>query len=576
MALGLMKEELKNEEIERRIEAMRRIGVVAKVIGPEQARTTLLDLLRESVEDDDEVLLAMAKSLAELVDAIGGPEHAGLLLPLLASVAGCEETVVRDEAARAMKKVMADMSAEKLQRHGIPAARELSTGDWFTSRVSATALFGPLLAKIKDAEASAELRSLFGRLCRDDTPMVRRAAAGRLDEVAGAIDHTALVSELLPHFNSLIADDHDSTRLIAVGQCANVAKLLTEAECNTHMLELVKACAEDKSWRVRVNIAKDFFTLSQALGPAKTTSELLVLYIMLLQDPEAEVRAAACGSLPGYFDLVGSAKFISDVVPCMRDLSVDMALNVRVKLSVVLVDVAAKLGRQASGAHLIQAIMQCLRDEASEVRLNVLGNLRGFTDVLGIDLVLSSIVPTIISLSSDKQWRVRESVAARMPLLAEVVGTSVFESKLLALFFSYFHDSVAAVRLSACRALEGIGSAYGGAWCSSRVMPKLSSKFGAAYLQRVTVLYACESLFKSTGDMTAIHADALALAARGAKDSVSNVRYVAAKVLAAASSVVAPALIESDVKPTLSELAGDEDDDVLFTAAVALQNLTAA
>ena len=85
MALGLMKEELKNEEIERRIEAMRRIGVVAKVIGPEQARTTLLDLLRESVEDDDEVLLAMAKSLAELVDAIGGPEHAGLLLPLLAS-----------------------------------------------------------------------------------------------------------------------------------------------------------------------------------------------------------------------------------------------------------------------------------------------------------------------------------------------------------------------------------------------------------------------------------------------------------------------------------------------------------
>ena len=108
------------------------------------------------------------------------------------------------------------------------------------------------------------------------------------------------------------------------------------------------------------------------------------------------------------------------------------------------------------------------------------------------------------------------------------------------------------------------------------MMPKLSSKFGAAYLQRVTVLYACESLFKSTGDMTAIHADALALAARGAKDSVSNVRYVAAKVLAAASSVVAPALIESDVKPTLSELAGDEDDDVLFTAAVALQNLTAA
>ena len=57
-----------------------------------------------------------------------------------------------------------------------------------------------------------------------------------------------------------------------------------------------------------------------------------------------------------------------------------------------------------------------------------------------------------------------------------------------------------------------------------------------------------QALFKATGDMTAIHADALALAARGAKDSVSNVRYVAAKVLGAASKVVTPALIESDIK----------------------------
>ena len=87
-----------------------------------------------------------------------------------------------------MKKVMADMSAEKLQRHGIPAARELSTGDWFTSRVSATALFGPLLAKIKDAEASAELFGAvqFGTsyspatapnissITRTDRPTVRR------------------------------------------------------------------------------------------------------------------------------------------------------------------------------------------------------------------------------------------------------------------------------------------------------------------------------------------------------------------------------------------------------------------
>lgn len=33
------------------------------------------------VEDDDEILLALAEALGQLVPAVGGPAHASLLLP---------------------------------------------------------------------------------------------------------------------------------------------------------------------------------------------------------------------------------------------------------------------------------------------------------------------------------------------------------------------------------------------------------------------------------------------------------------------------------------------------------------
>lgn len=33
------------------------------------------------VEDDDEILLALAEALGQLVPAVGGPGHAALLLP---------------------------------------------------------------------------------------------------------------------------------------------------------------------------------------------------------------------------------------------------------------------------------------------------------------------------------------------------------------------------------------------------------------------------------------------------------------------------------------------------------------
>ncbi|CAM9476254.1 unnamed protein product, partial [Hapterophycus canaliculatus] len=50
------------------------------------------------VEDDDEILLALAEASGQLVPAVGGPGHAALLLPSLENLAAMEETVVRDKA----------------------------------------------------------------------------------------------------------------------------------------------------------------------------------------------------------------------------------------------------------------------------------------------------------------------------------------------------------------------------------------------------------------------------------------------------------------------------------------------
>lgn len=48
------------------------------------------------MDDDDEVLLAMADELGGFVQYVGGPEHAVLLLKCLEGLAGADETVVRD------------------------------------------------------------------------------------------------------------------------------------------------------------------------------------------------------------------------------------------------------------------------------------------------------------------------------------------------------------------------------------------------------------------------------------------------------------------------------------------------
>ncbi len=49
------------------------------------------------MDDEDEVLVAIAEELGQLIDFVGGPPSAHTLLNPLAALAAVEETVVRDK-----------------------------------------------------------------------------------------------------------------------------------------------------------------------------------------------------------------------------------------------------------------------------------------------------------------------------------------------------------------------------------------------------------------------------------------------------------------------------------------------
>ena len=53
----------------------------------------------------------------------------------------------------------------------LSAMQRLATGEWFTSRISACGLFAGAYARTTGSQR-ADLRQLYGLLCRDETPMV--------------------------------------------------------------------------------------------------------------------------------------------------------------------------------------------------------------------------------------------------------------------------------------------------------------------------------------------------------------------------------------------------------------------
>jgi hypothetical protein len=70
---------------------------------------------------------------------------------------------------------------------------------------------------------------------------------------------------------------------------------------------------QDKSWRVRYNVAAQMVPLCEALGPEMTRAELVPAYTKLLEDTEAEVRIAAAGKVSAFSRMLTPALIVSQV-----------------------------------------------------------------------------------------------------------------------------------------------------------------------------------------------------------------------------------------------------------------------
>ena len=129
--------------------------------------------------------------------------------------------------------------------------------------------------------------------------MVRRAAAKELGPYSKTLPKPILLSEVVPVFRKLASDDQDSVRLLTVEALIAIAEAITNEESQTHLGATMKAMVSDKSWRVRYMVAEHFVRLATAAGPEIVREELVMAFVALLKDNEAEVRTAAAGQVPG-------------------------------------------------------------------------------------------------------------------------------------------------------------------------------------------------------------------------------------------------------------------------------------
>ena len=115
----------------------------------------------------------------------------------------------------------------------------------------------------------------------------------------------------MPILKQLTADEQDAIRVICVESLIPIVRYLTKEENQRYILAILLTLFEDKSWKVRLNIAKNFAELSTAFGKDITDANLVAKFALLLKDVEADVRTAAVLNLKQSLKSIGVEKIHS-------------------------------------------------------------------------------------------------------------------------------------------------------------------------------------------------------------------------------------------------------------------------
>jgi len=227
------------------------------------------------------------------------------------------------------------------------------------------------------------------------------------------------------------------------------------------------------------------------------------------------------------------------------------------------------LGKDNTVEHLLPLVLQLLKDEFPDVRLNIIANLHHINEVIGIELLSKSLLPAIVELAKDRQWRVRLAIINYIPLLAHQLGQAFFDEKLKALCMRWLTDPVFAIRQAGTLNMQELVRMFGSEWALESLLPPiLAMHTQSNYLQRMTVLFVVNVVAPLLGASGV--ESILPVICTLANDPVANVRFNVAKTLKIMCQHMNESIITSKVNGILQTLKEDTDEDVVYFAEEAL------
>lgn len=151
------------------------------------------------------------------------------------------------------------------------------------------------------------------------------------------------------------------------------------------MIPYIKKFAIDKSWRIRYLVADKIMEITNGIGVENAKEHLTSYYCQFLEDIEPEVRTAAIRRLSDFGLILDSKVLINSIIPSLNKLKTDQFTYVRQALAENLLSICKIIEKGPTNEHILPIFLTLLRDETSDVRLNLFKRLEELNSVIGLE-----------------------------------------------------------------------------------------------------------------------------------------------------------------------------------------------
>jgi serine/threonine-protein phosphatase 2A regulatory subunit A len=559
-------EDLQNPDIKIKKNAFQNLRGISLALGRERTRKELLPYLKSCIdEEEDEIIIELAKVLSNFIDCIGGKQYIKELLNLLEIILTIDDHFVRIEILNTIKSVVKQIGKlSEIETDLISIINNLYNSDDINQKKSAMNL---LIFLYKDLNSNNKNLALnyFDKFIVDNNISVKKELLNEITEISLELS----IDYIKKMINIILKDKNDSMRIDIVNIMLSIRNHKNINEFIDTIYDLIPKLAEDTNWRVRLTVSdklNEFLNFPNINNNFKQTS--VNIFAKLLEDPEAEIRNICCLRLEEITKILKNENNFDKILQNIRNLEKDQKNFVKGALAANALKICELIGPKKTNDYIFPVFLTLIKDENIEIRMSLLNNLPELNKVIDINNIIESIMPPIKEISANKSWRVRIQIMEIVPVLAKLFNQHLFMSNIFPICITSLMDSVFSIREASCKLFVTIYKDIKNEEFEKKLLEKLNELcLSSSYLLRNTALVYIKFYIEKLDDkiyLEFFEKKLVGIVFNLSKDKIANVRLNCAFILNKIKNIkFKDNKINAEINSIIEILKADKDADVI-------------